>query len=251
MSIATPKGTLNFRPVAAFRAAGGHLLGNSLYRSGAFGDVDAEGIAGLKALGLTTVFDLRAVREQKMTPSPMLKDRGFKILSHAHDIRHGDLIELLKSEDADADALKETMRQIYIHMPVEFSAVFRDVFRALIQRGPNLLVHCAAGKDRTGVVVALLLDLLGVSRDDILSDYLLTNLATEALLAKMDQRARALDLRRMAPDVAVALSQAHADHLEAMFRSVEDSFGTTNDYAIRGLGLSVAEIERLQHRLVA
>ncbi|SEJ82846.1 Tyrosine-protein phosphatase precursor [Marinovum algicola] len=251
MSIATPKGTLNFRPVAAFRAAGGHLLENSLYRSGAFGDVDAEGIAGLKALGLTTVFDLRAVREQTMTPSPMLNEAGFTIMSRAHDIRHGDLIELLKSENADVDALKGAMSQIYLRMPVEFSAVFGDVFRALIQRGPKLLVHCAAGKDRTGVVVALLLDLLGVSRGDIFADYLLTNQATEALVAKIDQRARAHDLPRMAPDVAVALSQAHADHLEAMFRGVEDSFGTTRDYAVRGLGLSVADIERLQHRLVA
>lgn len=251
MGVATPKGTLNFRPIAAYRASGGHILENSLYRSGAFGDVDAEGIAALKALELTTVFDLRAVREQALTPSPMLSEQGFTMLSHAHEIRHGDLIEVLKSEGADSDACRAAMRQIYVRMPVEFAAVFGDVFRELIQRGPKLVVHCAAGKDRTGVVVALFLDLLGVKRDDIFADYLLTNLATEALMAKINQRARAQDLPQMAPDFAMALSQAHAEHLEAMFRSVEATFGTTAKYVTEALGLSDVDIGRLQRQFVA
>lgn len=174
-------GTCNFRSVASYPLTGGRLKSRTLFRSGEFHEIKADGIEELRRIGVTSVFDLRSQTEKTLRPSPLLSVPDFRVISEPHDFRSGNLRAVLADARSSPEACADVMKAIYTVPPVQFAAIFRSYFRALIERPTPLAAHCAAGKDRTGVAVALLLDLLGVSRDDVMEDYLRSNLVHDQL----------------------------------------------------------------------
>ena len=128
--------------------------------------------------------------------------------------------------------------------------IFRRYFQTLITTDAPVVVHCAAGKDRTGVVVAMLLDLLGVSREDLMEDYLATNKARDALYRRLLERSHGVDYSVLSEELVNPVITANAPYLEAMFASVERGYGSMNGYARQALGLSEGDIEILRRRLV-
>ncbi|MFZ0976029.1 MAG: tyrosine-protein phosphatase [Solirubrobacteraceae bacterium] len=110
-----------------------------------------------------------------------------------------------------------------------------------------VLVHCAAGKDRTGVVVALALDAAGVDRSAIISDYLVTTERIEAIMARLvssptyRSELEGHDPQRHAPVPGT---------IERVFELIDESFGGSAAW-LSANGLSDAELDRLRHRVAA
>lgn len=243
------EGTLNFRAVASYRSARGRLKPGGIYRSGAFDDIGDPGVAHLRRIGLKTIFDLRSNREKARSPSPLLAYDDFCVVTEAHDMRSGELGALLADPAATQEACRNVMKAIYARLPIEFTTVFRLYFRTAAETSFPLAVHCTAGKDRTGIVVALMLDLLGVSRDDIMEDYLRTNEAREQLSEKFRRR-RPVDFGNVADHLVEPVISAEPDYLHAMFAAVKRDFCDTRGYAAQVLALSDADLERLRRRLL-
>jgi protein-tyrosine phosphatase len=117
------------------------------------------------------------------------------------------------------------------------------MFRLLIAPGAlPALVHCTSGKDRTGVGVALLLSALGVPRDVVVEDYLLTNRYRRDLSAILQ--------RRVDPDVLDVVVAAHADYLDAAFDSIRRHWGGIEQFIAGALGLDRADLSTLQEQLL-
>lgn len=243
-------GTLNFRAVRPYRAAAGRLAEGRLYRSGGFEGIGPEGVAALRGLELSTVFDLRSLREKARRPSPLVGLPGFEVLEEPHDLRAGDLTAALADPASRPEDCAKAMRALYAGMPQDFAPVFRRWLRTLIARGGPIAIHCAAGKDRTGVAVALTLDLLGVGRAEILEDYLLTNAAREALHARFMREEAATDRGLARADLAAAVLVAEESYLAAAFDSIEEGWGESRRYAEEALGLSPADLEALERRFL-
>ncbi|MGV0819061.1 tyrosine-protein phosphatase [Martelella sp. AMO21009] len=243
-------GTLNFRAVAPYSAAGGQIRPGRLWRSGAFDDVGAEGLERMRALGVTRVFDLRSDGEKARRPSPLLDRTGFDVLTEAHDIRSGDLAAVLATPGTCAEDCADVMRAVYARIPLEFAGVYRRYLRTLLENETPVAVHCTAGKDRTGVVIALLLDLLGVARDDIYEDYLKTNAVRDTLRTRLQSRNQGVDFGEVRYDLLEPVIAADETYLAAMFAALADSHGGTRRYATESLGLSDAEIGALRAHLV-
>ncbi|WP_176611729.1 tyrosine-protein phosphatase [Actinomadura sp. WMMB 499] len=159
----------------------GHLAGAPLYRSAQPYGLAAEALAGLAAeLGLRTVIDLRSPAEQTAVPWPPLPD-GVRV----HSIPIGataTTLETIAEITGPAD-----MARMYARMARGSAAELVTIVR-LLSEGPAL-VHCAAGKDRTGVVIAVVLSLLGIDPQRISEEYALTEAAMPTI------RAWALDRR--------------------------------------------------------
>ncbi|WP_417722509.1 tyrosine-protein phosphatase [Salipiger sp.] len=243
-------GTLNFRAVAACPATGGRLRGDTLWRSGAFDDIAAPGLERMRARGITRVFDLRSDTEKGRRPSPLLDRPGFTVMSEAHDIRSGDLAAVLAAPGATPEDCAGVMRAVYGRLPQEFSGIFRRYIRALLEDERAVAVHCTAGKDRTGVAIALVLDLLGVSRDDIVADYLRTNAVRALLRERLQSRNQGVDFGEVRTDLLEPVIAADETYLAAMFAALDDRHGGIARYAETALALSPAEIDALRARLV-
>lgn len=243
-------GTLNFRAVFSFAAKGGRVKPAQIYRSGAFDDIGLEGLRAMQALDVITSFDLRSESEKLRRPSPLLDQEGFSVVSEPHDIRSGDLSALLAEPSATVQEAADVMRAIYARLPDEFSAVYQRYFRTLLATERPIAVHCTAGKDRTGVVIAILLDLLGVARDDIFDDYLATNAVRDALRVRLRSRNQGVDFGDVRHDLLEPVIACNASYLSAMFATLDQKYNGAQSYVVNVLALSDADIEQLRATLL-
>jgi protein-tyrosine phosphatase len=246
----TVEGALNFRAVADYPARGGRVKARTIYRSGAFADVGEAGARAMWRLNVRTAFDLRSNAEKERSPSPLLSMAGFKVVSEAHTIRHGDLYAVLANPGSTAKACADVMTAIYTTLPIEFAPIFRRYFRTMVESETPVVVHCAAGKDRTGVVVAMLLELLGVARDDIMEDYLATNATRDALYRRLLRNSHGVDYGTVAEHLIEPMITANAPYLDAMFATIARNYGEMDAYAKQVLQLSADDIGTLRRRLV-
>jgi protein tyrosine/serine phosphatase len=131
--------------------------------------------------------------------------------------------------------------------------VFGRYFRAIAEAGGPVLIHCAAGKDRTGLLVALTQHLLGVSAEDIMADYLLTNEA-RSLSAWAPRFAELIEReygRRPPMEAVEAFLRVHPDWLGAAFDEIGDRCGGLDAYLETVLGVDAALKEGITERLLA
>ena len=148
------------------------------------------------------------------------------------------------------EAVRDYMLSAYRRIPMEAGNqdVYREGYRALAsgEADAGFLVHCAAGKDRTGIFCALILDELGVDRDTILEDYLLTNQAVD--FGKVIPRIRERLLDQHGEAMSESLMQiflgVDADYLNEAFRTM----GDTNRYVTEQLGIGEDERAALRRR---
>jgi protein-tyrosine phosphatase len=132
------------------------------------------------------------------------------------------------------------------------SATAKAAYKALFERlaDPKMLpatFHCTAGKDRTGWAQAVFLSIMGVPRDVIMRDYLLSN---EYLKAKNDKMLAMLK-GRIDPALLEPLLGVRPEYLQAGFDAVDRDYGSMDHYVRDGLGLSDATIQALRTEFLA
>ncbi|MBY0520000.1 MAG: tyrosine-protein phosphatase [Sphingomonas sp.] len=249
---------LPFAGIYNFRDYGGYTTGDRgklrkgvLFRSGQHVDATPDDLQGVAALSLRTVIDLRGNRERAAWPCARPGDFDAQVLFFDGETSddHGEQDPILTAADAEA-----AMVALYAHMPFRHSlqGVLHDYFAALASREGAALVHCFAGKDRTGFAVALLHTLLGVHADDVMADYLLTNSVgnAEARIA-----AGADSIRRIhGPDITDGairtLMGVAPAYLEAAFSALRLQYGSVDGYAQEVLAVDDTRLSAIRSRVV-
>lgn len=165
-------GTLNFRDVGGYPLAGGGFIGwRRLLRSDGLHRLGRGATEALAALKLRTVLDLRTSGEAQIAPSPLEELAGLGALT-----MHVSLL------GEDLDALPAELGAIYDYAVDRRGASIAAAIRTLARAGGlPALVHCAAGKDRTGIVVAFALAAVGVPDQVVAADYALSSLYLDPL----------------------------------------------------------------------
>ncbi|MEZ0065323.1 protein-tyrosine phosphatase [Streptacidiphilus sp. MAP12-20] len=169
-------GVLNFRDAGGFpTASGGRVAEALLYRSASLHQLTDEGSRHLAELGLRTVIDLRSQIEREVWPDREL-DANVQVL-HLPTFPPR-VPEQQARDERDAEAGAESLDGLYAYMAATAGPAIAASTRALARPGAlPALVHCAVGKDRTGVTVATIQSALGVSDADVVADYHLSNSA--------------------------------------------------------------------------
>jgi protein-tyrosine phosphatase len=244
----------NFRDVGSLPAAQGRLIRTGLiYRSGAMDELDPGDVAALRALGIRLCIDLRSRSERTASPSRWPEDSAPRILAlEVHnDIRvlNQELADWL-AEHPDRAGATRLMQGLYRSMPASCAPVLRRLFTELLGPEPAhpFVVHCTAGKDRTGFVIAMLLKALGVADATIFADYLETNLRYNPM--RQDARISAV-LHTMlgfalTPDALQAVTYADQEYLVCAFDEVLKAFGSVDRYLEQAAGLDAGGRYRLQ-----
>jgi protein-tyrosine phosphatase len=248
---------LNFRDFGGWdTAGGGKVARGKLYRSASFHDASDSDIARLNAMDLRFLVDLRRPEERKHEPSRWMNETtrfifneegagGTELPPH--------LVALLQS-DLSAASTRAYMLSLYREIPFDprLISLYRDWFSELGEGGSGV-VHCAAGKDRTGIICALTLMTLGVSEDNVFADYEFTNQAVdlEKRMPKIQQRmeerlARKLESAALRPMLGVEI-----DYLHAALDAINQRHGSADAYVRDVLGVGEKQRAALRANLLA
>jgi protein-tyrosine phosphatase len=236
----------NLRDVGGWTTRAGDRVRRGLaYRSVELARLTDTDMAVVAVLGLRTVYDLRTASERALEPDRLPDGAELvvaDVLADSADAAPAELAGLLSDPataqarlgDGKAEAIfAQGYRQI-VSLPSALDA-YRSLYTGLADpaRRPALF-HCTTGKDRTGWASAALLSLLGVERDLVLQEYLLTNdELVPALEPIFDQfEAAGGDRALLLPILGV-----HASYLQAAFDELDARYGTIERYFSEGLGL--------------
>jgi protein tyrosine/serine phosphatase len=247
----------NFRDYGDYATtAGRRVQPGRLLRSAHHARASEADLERLRVLDIGAVVDLRRPGERRDQPSRRPEGfSGLVIEGGVDDGAEAPHITFLKTADLTPQSGRRFMAQTYRTLPFDASHldVFSRYFQALADQDRAVVIHCAAGKDRTGFLAALTHHLLGVSRDDMIEDYLLTNTAVD-LTGRAPGIAKQLHKmtgRIASDDAIVAFLGVEAAYLEAALAEVEARHGSVDGYLRDALGVDTARRDRIVERLSA
>jgi protein-tyrosine phosphatase len=247
----------NLRDLGGWAGADGRRIRSGLlFRSTDLSKLTPDDRAALDQLGIGTIYDFRSAAERTTEPDVALDGVQEVVLDVLADAPHavpGNLTKVLSDPATLAAAraelggrgVVELMESSYgqlVTLP-SARASYRLFFRGLLGDHPvPALFHCTTGKDRTGWAAASFLTLMGVTREDVLTEYLLTNeQLIPALRSVFDAFARAGgDPEMLRPVLGVDRT-----YLELAFAAMEASYGTIESYFADGLGIGATDQQRL------
>jgi protein-tyrosine phosphatase len=225
-------GVFNLRDVGGYPVdSGGWVRWRTLFRSDALHQLDPAGVAAVTGLGLRTVIDLRTQPEVDLGPSPVSGR-----VTHI-SLLPGDL----QSPPLDLEAL---YRYFVDECGEQIAAAVAELCG---DDAMPALVHCTAGKDRTGVVVALVLAVLGVPDEIIAADYALSAAYLDPARTPVIGQLRAGT--GLADELISALLSSPPQLILGVLDTIRERAGSVDGY-LRGHGLTDAALGRLQAALI-
>lgn len=218
--------TQNTRDLGGYHKADRTLTKSlSLVRSDVQKYPSERDIAFLRDNGITTIIDMRRKKDMAKAPNKFAETDGFTYIACPIE------------EDGSSPTSLEEIPPCY--MRIAQAENMASVFRSIANAPSGVLFHCTAGKDRTGVVSAILLMLVGVDLETIIADYLLT--------AEYG-RARFEAVRQKFPDADMNLVIPCRANMEGFLRLFLEEFGNADSYLL-SLGLTQDEINHIKEKL--
>jgi protein-tyrosine phosphatase len=232
-------GASNFRDLGGYQGLDGRtVVWRRVFRSDHLAGLTPQDLATLAELGVRHAVDFRGEHEQLKQAYKLPEVNHVPLTIEPRVIRR---VQALLEAGAPPSAAETValMQDTYRGFVLDNAARFTAFFQLLLAHDTPLVFHCTAGKDRTGFAAALFLLALGVPRDAVMQDYLLTNTLYR----------RPAGLEGLAPPhVLDALWRVEESYLDAGLAEVESSFGSLPRYLQEVLGVDAAALHKLQAR---
>jgi protein-tyrosine phosphatase len=234
----------NFRDLGGYPTRSGHRVRwGRLFRSDALHGMTEGDLAMYNDLGLRAVYDLRGDVEIAERPNPM-PSRRLPIVTSAADADTSVAFEGATNTDGE-----RVLANVYVAIVDHAAAQIGELFSALAKPdGLPAVFHCHAGKDRTGLVAALLLEELGVERETILDDYELT--ARYRLRTQQDESFERMLKAGLAPEAAAGVLTAPRWAMAAALEYLDREHQTVESYLTGKAAMTMAELQRLKDQLL-
>ena len=249
-------GADNFRDLGGYRAADGRSVRwGLLYRSDALNELSDDDLAYMRRLGIRRIVDFRSDAERDEAPSRVPETAAVTALPVS-----------VAGADRDGASLRETLAQPGAVDAIDFGeylvaanrdfveehrAAWRQWLLELAEEPDAPMVfHCTAGKDRTGFAAAILLSALGVPRETVIADYLLSTPYTAEKTERQLRTIRWASLFRIDAEKLRPLLVARRSYIEAAFDALESRYGSVERYLSDGLGIGDDILARLKDRLL-
>jgi protein-tyrosine phosphatase len=241
------EGILNFRDLGGYKARGGKTIAwQRVYRSGEMQHATPADIASFKnELKLKTIVDLRGKQTIKNLGVERYKEIGAKYFNFPFEL----ISDVVKSEEKEFLKTITNSAELYLFRlkQKEYALCIIDALEIIAEtRNYPLVFHCNAGKDRSGILSAILLDALGVPPADIIEDYNLTALCIDEFIARWDADPKTADVHKNLPDFQKYTDPETIKYFLAMFKK---EFGSAAGY-LKSNGADKTLVKRLQKALL-
>lgn len=245
----------NFRDFGDYAAGDRRLKRGLLYRAANQSEATEADLEAMRALGLTVIVDLRRPNERERSPSRRWQDFAATVIEN--DLGHEDedpWHTFIKGSDLSSEAFTQYMIDYYREAPFVDRHVdlYSRYFAALAETDGPVLIHCAAGKDRTGILAALTHHLAGVSEEDIVADFLLTNdpLRFERRAPQFASHIEEMTGRRPTIEAMHTAMGVEAVYLETAFAAIHEKHGALDAYLEDVLGVDADRRAAIHDRLL-
>ena len=248
------EGAYNFRDLGGYQTSDGKKVRKGLlYRSENLASLTDRDYAQLAALRIKVLCDFRGADEKKRQPTNW-RGSAIEEFPQPIDAQSGSSPLMAKlMQGAPAAELKAIMTSLYGEFASRNVPQYSRLLRRIADGGVPVLYHCTAGKDRTGVFTALLLTTLGVPRETVMQDYLLTNqyVMTPQAIEKMTATMKGMGMNAPAdPGALRPVIGVEPEYLEAVFASIEKEYGSFEAFREKALGLSAADVAKMKRMLL-
>jgi protein-tyrosine phosphatase len=253
------QGGCNFRDLGGYRTRHGRQVAwGKVFRTGVLSYLTDDDHTRLNTLRVRSICDLR--RAEERTREPTRWPSGDTQHLHWEDGTAPPSIRALAAQyqhPFTAAGMHATMLDLYRELPNWMVPRLRGMFDRVTNNDVPMVVHCAAGKDRTGIAIALLLAVLDVPYDIIVEDYLLTNTAGDFEQFILDQHNAQLGLAmnshpllEMPTDIRRVIFSADAAYLHSAFERIESDHGSTDAFLENVIGVDAGQREKIRDRLL-
>jgi protein-tyrosine phosphatase len=231
-------GITNFRDLGGYKTADGATVQwGKIFRSDTLAWLTDHDMKKVCDLGVTTACDLRYGEERQNEPNRFLNHDQVEVLELGLEERPN--AGFLDSFEAPAEFVTNA-RQFLLTSYDQYPVLYADAYRTIMDRlidGHKLIIHCTAGKDRAGTASAMVLTALGVPRETVLEDYMLTN-------EYWNRSGR--EIEGVDPAALDDIFSARVEYFETAFRSIDKNFGDVETYLTKRLGLDTATRDALK-----
>ncbi|MFY8141297.1 MAG: tyrosine-protein phosphatase [Caulobacter sp.] len=232
----------NFRDFGDYGAGERRIRKGVLYRAAHQAEATDADLEALAALGLSLIVDLRRPNERTRSPSRRWNGFSAEVIENGEGDEHDDpWHRFIAGSDLTAKAFTDYMVDYYREAP--FVGRHVDLYSRYFQRLGSTegatLIHCAAGKDRTGILAALTHHIAGVHEDDIFADFLLTNdpARFERRVPMMRQVILDMTGREATDEALITALGVELHYLETAFAAIHDAHPSIDHYLETVLGV--------------
>lgn len=237
------KKVANFRTVGNIKNIDGRTLKEGkFYGSAHLHQLRKKSIKDFEKFGIKEIIDLRNSKEISQKPDQLSNAFIYKNYSAFED--EGDQLNqakklVLKGKVNGSDA-NQRMLDFYKNYATENPKIIKHIIHEILDSENPILYHCTAGKDRAGIITALILTILKFDRETVENDYLLSNNYREKLVQKRLHLAKNLHFLypKMDLNVIEKLSWIEKDYLDAAFLEIDNKYGSIDTYIQQELGIS-------------
>lgn len=239
-----------FENIRNFRDLGGRgpIRPGVLYRSGNLSEAADAELSCLSGLGIKTVIDLRVDREAASGPDRLPSGAALlrvPLLLNGSTPGH---TAVFRIKNGTAGPPKADMTEGYFLMASQYAPSFGRALASIAESEGAALFHCQHGKDRTGVLAALILSLAGADPAFVMEDYLKTNEELEPFFLQ-DFAAKSAGMDEHQKAIMQSVFTAEPEYLEAFFSGIKRLAPTVGDYAIKAAGIPPLTLEKLLKKL--
>ena len=242
---------INFRDIGGYKSSDGRVVKEGLFfRSANLVNLSKNDLQMLKDLNIKTIFDFRDESEILSSPSDIVENINYIRIPAMPQLKSniaqlGSIKEMMENM-FDKNNAFELLKEAYYNLPVNNPAYKKLV--KLMQNDSNLpiLMHCTAGKDRTGVGSAIILMILGVNRSSIVEDYLKSNQSAKESINEI--LSVQPELKNVPKDKLKYIFGVNETYINEVFKRIDTDFDSTEDYLLKEFNLTKDDIKNLQSK---
>ena len=244
-------GAHNFRDLGGYKTEDGRALKwCKIYRSDDLHLLTDEDLKYLSRLNIKSVVDFRSDEERESEPDRLTSNMTQVLLPikfQPEELDDETLKSLMKNLTFGTLDSSNLLRDFNIVIVRDFAEEYKKFFRHVIENNAEPMVfHCTAGKDRAGFASVMILTVLGVPREKVIEDYLLTNTYVKD---HVDSEMLEIELKtffRADTDNLRKINLVEERYIQAAFDTIDSEWGGMDNYISEALGLSEEDILKLQ-----
>ena len=243
-------GAHNTRELGGYKTTDGKSVKwGMLYRSDKLSDISDTDQAYLRDLGIKKIIDFRSKEEKTEDPDIIPKGINYVEMPISVDGAMRSKIEAVLKGETNKD-VKSFLIDANKEFVSNYTGVYEDFLRNLIDDDGPTLFHCTAGKDRAGFAAAITLIALGVSKEDVINDYMKTNQFTKERIEEIIGQIELMTLYQTDAEILRPLLGVEREYIETAFQTAEEKYGSLENFIRDGLNISDEDIQKLRNKFI-